>query len=131
MEGSILPQRAIFTDDRSGETYIIGILHQHLYLAATSHFRPGGYLQLASVLIPHSDCYLNTPMHFEKEDSLKLTPMGIVTFQGHQKLMEQLLSFGAKPSSIHPNEVKLRHLLRTMISTSFVPHLPYRRLKGF
>jgi hypothetical protein len=126
-DGSILPQRAIFIDHRSGETHVIGILHQQLHHAATSQFRPEQHLQLASALIPHSRCYLNTPMHFEKRDALKLTPMEIVTFQGRQQLMEQLLSAGAEPLSMHPNEVKLRQLIRIFL----IDRLPYKRLNDF
>jgi hypothetical protein len=126
-DGSILPQRAIFIGDR---THVIGILHQQLHCAATSHFNEREHLQLASVLIPHSHRYRNTPMLFGKRDSLKLTPMEIVSFQGHQQLMERLLSAGAT-LSIHPNEVKLRQLLRTMKWTFLTPLLPYERLNDF
>jgi hypothetical protein len=126
--GSILPQRAIF--NRSGETHIIGILHQQLHYAATSRFRPEQHLQLASALIPHSRCYHNTPMLIGRRGSLKLTPIEIATFQVHQQLMEQLLSFGAI-LSIHPNEVKLRQLLRTRVPTFLVSDLPYKRLNDF
>jgi hypothetical protein len=140
-DGSVLPQRARFIDGDSGEEHEVGILHQQLHCAATSHFtRPELHLQLASALIPHSHRYLNTPMHIEQSGSLKRTPMEIVKSQGHQELMEQLLSAGAL-LSIHPNEVKLRQLLRTRISTFalpyhqiptfLVPHLPYKRLNDF
>jgi hypothetical protein len=132
-DGSILPQRAISIDHRSGETHVIGILHRQLHYATTSQFRPEQHLQLVSVLIPHCGCcYLNTPMIFGQEDSLKLTPMEIVTFQGHQQLMEQLLSFGAEPlssSNMHPNEVKLRQLLQSQ--SSVCNELPYKRLTDF
>jgi hypothetical protein len=103
-DGSILPQRAIFIDDRSGKTHVIGILHRQLHYAATSRFRPEQHLQLLSALIPHSHCYFNTPMLFAEWDALKLTPMEI------------------EPLSMHPNEVKLRQLLRTdihFLDTSF------------
>jgi hypothetical protein len=145
-DGSILPQRAIVTND-NGETHVIGILHQLLNIISRPRapnliLRPldgdteanvaelEQSMRLASVLIPHCH-YLDTPMiHTPWHSGMRL-PMEIVAFQGHKELMEQLLLAGATPLSssfMHDNEIKLRQLLR---HENKLEYLPWKRMNDF
>jgi hypothetical protein len=62
-DGSVLPQRASFTDTHRGDTHVIGILHHLLHNTTTVHELPTKHSSLASVLIPHCG-FLNTSMFF-------------------------------------------------------------------
>jgi hypothetical protein len=151
---SILPQVALMSiRDYSGVIYKldgshiikIGILHHLLYKATILRYDNDDDIErrlkdrLVRVLVPHYR-YLMRYSHLEI-DSMERTPMEIVAFQSNAELMQLLSSFGTTPlpsSIMHPNEIKLRQLIREktkvtdqMDIASWSISLPWMRLNDF